>query len=90
MNFYNSLVKTITGVVNELNFRFPKAEWLTEQYLVTDQFTDKLRGIMSTMTGKSSADIAKIIGRVDITGILPDGSVVTIELKTSKNRLPST
>jgi hypothetical protein len=25
MNFYNSLAKTITGVVNELKFRFPNA-----------------------------------------------------------------
>lgn len=90
MNFYNSLAKTITGVINELKFRFPNATWLTEQSLFTDQFTDKLRGIISTVTGKPSGDISGILGRVDITGILPDGSVVTIELKTSKNKLPST
>ena len=90
INFYNSLVKTVTAVVNELKFRFPGATWLTEQSLFTDQFTEKLRGILNVVTGKPSGDISGILGRVDITGILPDGSVITIEMKTSKHKLPST
>lgn len=89
INFYNSLARVIKGVINELNFRFPGAQWLTEQSIFTNQITDKLLGIMSSISGKNISDIAGILGRVDITGILPDGSVITIELKTSSHRLPS-
>ena len=90
MNFYNSLTKTVTRVVNELNFRFPNAEWLTEKSLFTDQITEELKGILSVVSGQPSSDISGILGRVDITGILPDGSVITIEMKTSGHKLPST
>jgi hypothetical protein len=48
--------------------------------------TEEFKSTLKTLSGRDG--ITHILGRVDITAIMPDGRVATIELKTSKHKLP--
>lgn len=89
--FYESLLTVLPSIVNKLKVKFPNATFLVEQYVSTNRISDKLRGMLNVLASETGSTrlIESILGRVDITAVLPNGEVKTIELKTSKFTLPS-
>lgn len=85
-DFWDSVEKELPIIANEIRKKFPKATFKIEQYVSTDRITEEFKGTLRTLSGRNI--ITHILGRVDITAIMPDGSVATIELKTSKHKLP--
>lgn len=89
--FYASLIQSLKLVADKLRNDFKGATFKVEMNVYTDKITDTLKSILNTIAGRSGGVnlIDTILGRVDITAIMPDGSVATIEMKTSKYKLPS-
>lgn len=89
--FYDSLLTVLPEIVTEFKKKFPGAKFYVEKYVSTNRISEKLRNILNVLASEKGSPkiVDTILGRVDITAVMPNGEVATIELKTSQYTLPS-
>ena len=88
-NFYNTLRTLAPQIANMLKSKFKDAEFIFESTLVTKNLTSDFLSLLNIVSGNTTGDeVEALLGRVDITAVMPDGSTATIELKTTGYKLP--